>query len=290
MDLSKLTYPQLAERLLETTNSDERTRFEGELIQRESERIDRVHERLLEGEKDPEKLEEELRELEKRKIDYEDLLTNAIEGEPQARVQLIDRAAYTHLLKRGTQGDVTAYHELLTRAWARLQIMVQMKLRQNPGLHRWEQTDDVLQEAALKLDKAAKKSGAADKIHSFMGLAATTIKNTLYDLNSRHFEAQKRDAGKNESASGDSRVGGGVLESIAAGSEPLPPHIFDLFLNAVDKLPEEEEEVFHLSYFVGLTQTEICVETHKTRAKVQKLLYQARDLIVKSIKRSLDDS
>jgi DNA-directed RNA polymerase specialized sigma24 family protein len=51
-------------------------------------------------------------------------------------------------------GDVSARDELLARASARLTRLTRKMLRDFPGVHRWEETDDVLQNAVVRLCRA----------------------------------------------------------------------------------------------------------------------------------------
>jgi RNA polymerase sigma-70 factor (ECF subfamily) len=51
-------------------------------------------------------------------------------------------------------GDHTARDELLAQASERLTRLTRKMLRDFPRVHRWEQTDDVLQNAVLRLGRA----------------------------------------------------------------------------------------------------------------------------------------
>jgi DNA-directed RNA polymerase specialized sigma24 family protein len=55
------------------------------------------------------------------------------------------------LLNRGVAGDRTAHVEVLARASGRLLALTRMMLQDYPRVHRWEQTDDVFQQATLRL-------------------------------------------------------------------------------------------------------------------------------------------
>jgi DNA-directed RNA polymerase specialized sigma24 family protein len=48
-------------------------------------------------------------------------------------------------------GDASARDELLARATARLTRLTRKMLRDFPDVHRWEETDDVLQNAVVRL-------------------------------------------------------------------------------------------------------------------------------------------
>lgn len=66
-----------------------------------------------------------------------------------------------------------------------------------PNLRRWEQTDDVFQNAAIRLRRSLKKVNP-DFPRNFFGLATVDIRRTLIDLCRHHFGPQGA-AGKYQS-------------------------------------------------------------------------------------------
>jgi RNA polymerase sigma-70 factor (ECF subfamily) len=78
-------------------------------------------------------------------------------------------------------GDESARGELLNCACERLTRLTRKMLKSFPRLKRWEQTDDVFQNAALRLHRAlgeVRPPTAAD----FFRLAALNIRRELLDL------------------------------------------------------------------------------------------------------------
>src|SRR5436189_5752012 len=82
-------------------------------------------------------------------------------------------------------GDESARSALIECACERLNRLTRKMLRGFPGVKRWEQTDDVLQNAALRLYR-----GLADlrpeTPADFFRLAALNIRRELLDL-ARHY-------------------------------------------------------------------------------------------------------
>ena len=76
------------------------------------------------------------------------------------------------LLALAHQGDQRAFNELIEAASVRLQRMARMMLANYPHLRRWEQTDDVLQVATLRLHRAL-TDVRPDSARHFFALAAT---------------------------------------------------------------------------------------------------------------------
>jgi len=85
------------------------------------------------------------------------------------------------------KGDPLARDEIIAHACERLRGLTRKMLNHDYArLHRWEQTDDVLQNALLRLHRslAQVKPTSAEQ---FYGLAATQIRRELIDLARHHF-------------------------------------------------------------------------------------------------------
>src|SRR5947209_5001630 len=82
-------------------------------------------------------------------------------------------------------GDDRARERLLTHALDRLEGLAGRMLQEFPGVARWEQPEDVLQNALLRLWKAL-EGRAVPAVRDFFGLAAEIIRRELIDLARRH--------------------------------------------------------------------------------------------------------
>jgi hypothetical protein len=104
--------------------------------------------------------------------------------------------APTHLqawIARMNAGDNAAKNELLRYAYERLRGLARTMLRQDfPRLKNWEETDDVLQNAALRLDRALRVVPVASAA-AFFRLAASAIRRELLDL-ARHYQPGRKAA------------------------------------------------------------------------------------------------
>jgi DNA-directed RNA polymerase specialized sigma24 family protein len=89
------------------------------------------------------------------------------------------------LLNRLQAGDPTAREELITAAIGRLELLARKMLRQYPSVHRWEQTNDVLQNTLMRLDRAL-KDVVPDSSAGFLKLASEQIRRELIDLARHH--------------------------------------------------------------------------------------------------------
>src|SRR5579885_1307392 len=92
-------------------------------------------------------------------------------------------------LDRMRGGDATAFDELLRCACERLHNLARKMLRSYPNVHRWEQTDDVLQNASLRLYRTLQQV-PVETTRDFFRLAALNIRRELLDLAKHYYGPQ----------------------------------------------------------------------------------------------------
>jgi RNA polymerase sigma factor (sigma-70 family) len=155
-------------------------------------------------------------------------------------------------IARVRAGDARALNELIRLAGERLEALTRRMLRDYPRVRRWAQTDDVLQNALIRLCRALQQVQPAG-VREFYALATTQIRRELLDL-ARHYSGPENQAAHHESWAAES------------GQPPLTPDHSDLtndpaeltdwceFHAQVAALPDEEREVFGLIFYQGLTQ------------------------------------
>lgn len=187
------------------------------------------------------------------------------------------------LIDLATSGDGAAWGELLAHACERLRRLARKMLRGYPGLRRWEQTDDVLQNAMLRLHRAL-SDVKPQSVRHFFNLATVQIRRELLDLADHHFGPHGQ--GAHHHTDGEGRAADdecGVLqgEQDAAG-EPDTLDGWVTFHARIEALPEQEREVAGLLWYEGLTQEEaaavlsVSVRTVKRRWQAARLrLYEA---------------
>ena len=83
------------------------------------------------------------------------------------------------------RGDETARDELFHAAHRRMSRLAVHLLKQFPGVARWEQTDDLVARASMRLLSALESVGLTDARH-FLRLAAQHMRWELRDL-ARHY-------------------------------------------------------------------------------------------------------
>jgi RNA polymerase sigma-70 factor (ECF subfamily) len=157
---------------------------------------------------------------------------------------------WTRLLR---EGDRAAPDELVRAAAGRLEALARKMLRGFPGVRRYEQTDDVLQGALLRLLRALREVEPAS-VREFFGLAAEQLRRELLDLSRHHYGPHGRGAHEADVAPRD---GAPPPEPVDDAVEPAELERWSAFHEGVAGLPAEEREVVGLVFYHGWTQVQI---------------------------------
>ncbi len=173
-------------------------------------------------------------------------------------------------LERLQAGDESARNDLLNGVCERLRRLTQAMLRDYRRLKRWEQTDDVLQSALLRLYRAL-ESVAPATLREFYRLAALQIRRELIDL-ARHYFGP-------ESAGIHHLSSDGEVPTVAgpADSTDRPDRLADWaeFHEQAGKLPDEEQEVFDLLWYQELTHAQAAALLNVSTKTVQRRWHSA---------------
>jgi RNA polymerase sigma-70 factor (ECF subfamily) len=180
-------------------------------------------------------------------------------------------------LNRLQAGDESARKELLNCACDRLTRLTRKMLKGYPRLKRWEQTDDVLQNAALRLYRALAEVRPASPA-DFFRLAALNIRRELLDLAKHYYGPQGRgtrhasveqnpNAASGTAAAIDPPDADGEAQRLAAWSE---------FHRQIERLPDEEREIFDLLWYQGLAQAEAATLLNVSERTIKRRWQSAR--------------
>ena len=154
-------------------------------------------------------------------------------------------------------GDDSARVKILEVCQGRLQELAHRLLGGKfSKVRRWDDTNDVAQNAALRLYRALAET-VPDSPRGLMGLVATQIHRELIDLARKHSGPMSYAAnhGTNVMAGLDGPVH--VVDEAAEDrdtDEAIPAERWEAFHNAVEKLPAEHREVFSLIWYLGVDQ------------------------------------
>ena len=182
------------------------------------------------------------------------------------------------LLDRLAAGDERAADDLIAYAMERVRLLARRLLRDDPAVRRWERTDDVLQNALLRLHRAVKATRPATT-RDFINLAATQIRRELKDLFRHHYGPEGHAAHhKSDPGAGDGeRLPLHEAQADPAAGPQTSARMREVH-EQVEKLPDEVREVFDLIFYLGLEQAEVArrvgvsVPTVKRRYREARLL------------------
>lgn len=157
-------------------------------------------------------------------------------------------------LNRLRTGDDAARTRMLEYANDRLTRLTRKMLRDNPRVKRWEQTEDVFQNAALRLYRALADVQPGN-VRDFFRLAAVQIRRELIDL-ARHHYGSEGAGRKHESGPlpQDATSPSDAAQDTTRRPDRLA--VWTEFHEQVGQLPDPEQEVFHLLWYHDLKEAE----------------------------------
>jgi RNA polymerase sigma-70 factor (ECF subfamily) len=182
----------------------------------------------------------------------------------------------THLqvyLERMRAGDTAARDELFRQVVGRLERLTRKMLKSYPGVHRWAQTDDVLQSALMRLLRALDQVQPAS-MREFFALTAEQIRRELIDL-ARHFYGPQGPGAKHASHGGNQGSNGPLNARPDWSHEPSTLAGWREFHEQVRQLPPEEREIVDLLFYQELPQAEAAALLHVTVRTVQRRWHAA---------------
>src|SRR5215204_538820 len=155
-------------------------------------------------------------------------------------------------ISRVRAGDPDALNALIRFASERLETLTRRMLRDYPRVRRWAQTDDVLQNALIRLCRALQSVRPASA-REFYALATTQIRRELLDL-ARHYSGPENAAAHHESWAAEPGQEHAAPDHSDLTNDPVELTDWCEFHEQVTALPDEEREVFGLIFYQGLTQ------------------------------------
>src|SRR5688572_26160716 len=179
-------------------------------------------------------------------------------------------------IQRLRQGDREARDALLACAGDRLLRLTRKMLRLSADVRRWEQTDDVFQNAMMRLYRSLEQIELQDARH-FFHVAALQIRRELIDLARRYQGAHGM--GRNmqlQPARDETGAFAARFEPAEQTHDPADLATWVEFHQRVEKLPEEDRDVFQLLWYGGLSAEEAAEALHVSARTVRRRWQSAR--------------
>jgi RNA polymerase sigma-70 factor (ECF subfamily) len=191
------------------------------------------------------------------------------------------------LIDRMHSGDPEARDELLDRACHRLRGLTRKMLKGFERVRRWELTDDVLQNALVRLWGALRQTQPRSA-REFFGLAALQVRRELIDLARQYYGPEGLGAHH-----ASHLVGEDARDAPQAGDRPDDTHdpgrlaLWTEFHRQVDALPSEEREAFDLLWYQELTYAQACRVLGVSEATLKRRWLSARRHIHQALRGEL---
>ena len=154
-------------------------------------------------------------------------------------------------------GDAEAHEQLISVACGRLRLLTHNMLA-GDRLRRWEETDDVLQLALLRLQRDLERV-QPDTLRQFLSLAALRIRRVLIDL-ARHYYGPLGPGANQQVAPAETDASALYVETpdsaLSASQGVMKLEAWQELHEAIEALSDEEREVVDLLWFHELTQVE----------------------------------
>lgn len=184
-------------------------------------------------------------------------------------------------LERLRAGETAVQFELWDLVNERLTVLSRkMKRRDFAPVDRWAQTEDIAQNARLRLMRALEEA-VPQTARDFYGLANLQIRRELLDT-------IRQMRGRNHNRDAPVALGEGQDQ----GNDTFDSHdllVWQEFHEAVQKLPEVEREAFELWWYQGLTHDEISQVIGVDKSTVKRRCRAARSALAKVLPNSDED-
>jgi RNA polymerase sigma-70 factor (ECF subfamily) len=189
-------------------------------------------------------------------------------SEPNSRLSVLQQ-----LLPRAVAGDGAAVDALLSHCRDRLTILTRRMLGDFQRVRRWCETDDVLQNAMVRL-LGALRSAQPQTPRDFFALASLQIRRELLDL-VRHLYGPAGIGANHDSPAPPDSSSPGAYELTDVRHKPTSPAQWTDLHELVDGLPTEEREVIGLLFYQGLSQAESAEVLNVSLRTVQRRWHDA---------------
>jgi RNA polymerase sigma factor (sigma-70 family) len=205
-------------------------------------------------------------------------------------------------LERLRRGDANARDELIALACRRLTALTRKMLNDYDRLRRFEQTEDLSQNAAMRLHRALEQVQPGS-VPEFFGLAALKIRQELQDQARHYFGRKVAGGSEGKPRTPDLSPAHVVPSRPPAGSDDssVTPEAGDStfdpgrlaqwteFHKAVESLSEKEKQVVDLLFYHELSQADAAAVLEVDTSTVKRRWRSARLKLHELLKDTIPD-
>jgi RNA polymerase sigma factor (sigma-70 family) len=151
-------------------------------------------------------------------------------------------------------GDDSARDRIIEVCGERLRVVARRMLGRFPGVRRWDDTDDIFQNAVLRLYRALGEV-RPDSPRGLLALAVTQLKRELIDLARRYAGPESHAANLETNMLPAIEAGGVAEQQVDRAVQPdSDSERWARFHEAIATLEPAEREVFELVWYAGVNQ------------------------------------
>lgn len=168
----------------------------------------------------------------------------------------------------GGEGKTFARDELLDSAIRRIRQMVRQEIARSPGVARWEEEDDLVQEVLIRVDRAV-QDAEPEHVGQFFLIVGQHVRWAAVDLIRKHFGSHG--IGRRHQTSVEpAAIASSTPKGDSTGIDSVMLH------EAVDRLDDELRETWVLHVYSGLRQEMIAEVLGVSTKTVQRRIARAK--------------
>ena len=188
-------------------------------------------------------------------------------------------------LERLASGEKSARNEILEICDQRMRVLSHRLLGRFARVRRWDNTDDVAQNAAIRLHRALADT-VPDSPRGLMALMSVQIQRELIDLARKHSGPHSWAANHDTNAGQIGRDGACRVDEAEASDsadETIPLERWEEFHAAIEGLPGDLREVFRMVWYLGLDREAAAKAMGCSVRTLGRMWAEARQLVGKAM-------
>ena len=186
-------------------------------------------------------------------------------------------------LERLASGEKSARNEILEICDQRMRVLSHRLLGKFARVRRWDNTDDVAQNAAIRLHRALADT-VPDSPRGLMALMSIQIQRELIDLARKH--SGPHSWASNHDTNAGVKDGACRVEEASVAvprDEAVPIDRWEEFHAAIESLPGDLREVFRMVWYLGMDRESVAKAMGCSVRTLGRMWAEARELVGKAM-------